>query len=185
MKFLILTSLVLFSLVASAYQAIDFSPLQVQYRFEDTSAQSKETVAYQSLSANLQKEFLRFGFGYSRHNDDTGNSSLHIETEKKEYLANLGYQALVLDGKNNNLRLDLFVEAVLGITQSRVATTLLGSTMLSTSNNDIVYGPGLAAIGRYSYFLLESDFQFLFSKAFSPQYVPIFTVKAGLSFPIP
>lgn len=185
MRYLFIASLVFISLTATAYQAIDFSPLQLQYRFEDTSAQSKETVAYQSLSTQFQKDFLRLGFGFAKHNDDTGNTSLHIETEKKDYLVNIGYQVLTFEGKNNNLRLDLFVEVVAGITQSKVATTLLGSTTSSNSNNDLVCGPGVAAIGRYSYFLLESDFQYLISKAFSPQNVPAFTVKAGISFPMP
>lgn len=185
MKFIILFLLSLISLSSKAFQAIDFSPLQLQFRFEDTSAQTKETVSYQSLSANFQKDLFRIGLGYSRHTDETGNASLHIANDKKDYLVNSGYQAFSLLVKSSNLRLDIFAEGVFGITQSTVATTLLGSTTSSNSNNDLVYGAGAAAIGRYSYFLLESDFHVLGSKAFAPQYVPVFTIKAGVSFPIP
>ena len=185
MKLCLTISLLLVSWTASAYQAIDFSPLQLQFRFEDTSAQSKETVFYQSLSAAFQKDFLRIGLGYARHNDETGNPSLHVQTEKKDYLINFGYRLFQLEGSSNNLRLDIFAEGLLGLSQTKVSTTLLGSTTSSTSNNDLIYGPGIATIGRLSYFLLESDLQLLGSNAFTPQWVPCFTIKAGVSFPLP
>ncbi len=185
MKSLLLIFSLLICVTASTYQAIDLSPLQLQYRYEDTSAQSKESIPYRSLSASLQMDCFRVGFGYAEHDDSTGNASLAVRNEKKEYAADFGYQLFSAQGKNNNLRLDIFAEGVLGISQSQVATTLLSATTSSTSNNDLVYGLGAAAIGRYSYFLLETDFKYIGSKAFSPQYVPVLTVKAGVSFQLP
>lgn len=185
MKIIIVLSSILLSVSAKAYQAVDFSPLQLQYRFEDTSAQSRETLNYKSMGVAYQRDFLRFGFQYSWHADETGNTSLHIESEKKEYLVDFGYRVFSLEGKNDNLRLDLFAEAQLGSTQTQVSTTLLASKTSTTSDNDLVYGFGAAAIGRYSYFLLETDLQLLGSKAFTPRYVTVVTIKAGITIPLP
>ena len=183
MKIFSTTLVLFFSFSAWSYDAVELFPLQLQFRYEDTSSQAKETVSYQSFSAYVQSHGYRGGLSYSRHQDETGNLSLNIQTEKKEFFAIFGYQLFHIEGQTQKLSLDIFADVVLGLTQTFVSTTLLGSTSLTTSDKEWVYGIGSSVVGRLSYFIMQTDFHVLRSKAFSPQNVPEVTFKAGLSIP--
>lgn len=185
MKFIFAGVVLLFSTSAWSYSAVEIFPLQLQFRYEETSAQSKETISYQSFSGYLQFDFHRWGLTYNRHQNETGNSSFNIQTEKKEYFGVFGYRFFRIEEQIQKLSLEIFADAIFGMTQSSVATTLLGTVASSTSNQEQVYGLGSAIVGRLSYFMLETDFHILTSKAFSPQYVPEVTFKAGFNIILP
>ncbi len=185
MKFFLFFIFQMVALTSLASKWIDISLLQLQFRYEDTSMQSKETATYQSFGAAYQQDIYRLGFGYSRHQDQSGNASLSIENEKKEYLFDFGYQVFKFENDSKKISLDLFVDAIAGWTQSRVDTKLFSTSSSSNSSNSAVFGVGSSAVGRISYLLLETDLAILTADSFTPQYVPVLIFKAGLSFPLP
>ena len=183
MKTLLLLLIIqLVGTVSWANRYLDISTLQLQFRYEDTSVQSKETVAYQSYSTAYQMEMFRFGLLYSRHIDTSGNVSLNIDNEKKEYATSFGYQVFHTDTQDKKINFDIFAQGHMGISQSQVTTRLFGTSSMSSSSN-ILLGLGAAVIGRFSYLLLESDLDILTASSYSPQFVPAVTFKIGASIP--
>ncbi len=165
--------------ISWAKSFIDVPLLQTQLRYEDTSAQSKESVNYQSFSVAYQMDILRFGIFYGRHLDSTGNASFNVDNEKKEYAGVLGCQVFHTDNQNN-INFDIFAQTLIGSSQSQVMTKLFGASSTSSSNT-LMFGAGAAAIGRLSYLLLETDMDFLTASSYSPQIVPAVTFKIGFS----
>lgn len=174
-----------FAFISWGRSSIDILPLQLELRYEDTSAQTKDVVSYQSLSIAYQNEAYRTDFLYSQHQDQTGNASLNIEVLKKEYLVHLGYQLFHSELETQRLSLDFFGQAAVGATQTNVTTTLLGSTTTASSDNSLVYGLGTVAQGHWHFLVLQIGFDFLTSKSFSPQVVTVASINFGFNISLP
>ncbi len=179
--------LVLQMIVCSSWgrSSIAILPLQLELRYEDTSAQTKDVVNYQSLSIAYQNDPYRADLIYSRHQDQTGNTSLNVSVLKKEYLAHGGYQFFHSELESQKLSLDLFGQVAFGTTQTDVTTTLLGSSTAASSDNYLVYGLGALAQGGWQFLILQVGFDFLTSKSFSPQIVPVASVNFGFNIVLP
>ena len=183
-SFLILLSQVIVC-VSWGRSSIDILPLQLELRYEDTSAQTKDVVSYQSLSVAYQNEPYRADLVYSRHQDQSGNASLNVAALKKQYLVHLGYEIFHSELEAQKLNLDIFAQAAVGATQTDVTTTLLGTSSQASSDNSLVYGLGTVAHGRWYFLILQVGFDFLTSKSFSPQVVPVASVNFGFNILLP
>ena len=169
---------------ALAQRYIDILPLELQFRYEDSSSQSKEIVQYQSYAIAAQQDKYRLGFAFSKNESRTGNSSLSFTTQVNDYSFIGGYLIFEISAPERKRSLDIFATGLLGTTQSKVTTQLLGtSPTMSASDKNIIYGIGITLVGRAKYLLLETDFKIINSKNYSPQYVPVVGVKIGASIP--
>lgn len=171
---------------SAAYAAdnyIDVLPLQSQFRYEDTVNQSKDYVTYQSFGAAIQVMKFRLGLDYSHHRDQTGNASYNVEARSKDFILAGGYQLYVIESASS-LRLDIFANALMGVSEAEVSTTLLGTTTTAVGDQNPIFGLGAAAVGRYKMLILEIDISALNSKGFSPTTVFTTQAKVGLSFSI-
>ncbi len=180
-------NLIIFSLLlpcgAFAERYVDIMPLQLQFRYQDSTNQEKEIVQYQSYSLAVQPSLFRFGIEFSQNENRSGNNSLTVSTESKEYCLSAGYQVFEISAPEKKRSLNMFVNGLLGTTQTTIVTQLLGSSANGRSDKNEVYGVGVALVGRAKYFLLETEFRLLNSKNFSPQIVPAALIKLGASIP--
>lgn len=168
---------------ALAENYIDILPLQLQYRYEETSNQSKDYISYQSYGAAIQVEKYRLGLDYSKHRVQTGNTSLNVETTTKDFILTAGYQVYLLQNKDQ-WRLDCFANGVIGTSEAEVNTNLLGATTASVGDQNPIFGLSASAVGRINYFMMEFEVRALNSKGFSPATVFTSQLKVGLSFSI-
>lgn len=162
---------------------IDILPLQSQFRYEETVNQSKDYVTYQSFGAAIQVSKFRLGLDYSYHRDQTGNASYNVEARTKDFILSGGYQVFMIESQSL-LRLDIFANALMGVSEAEVNTTLLGATTKAVGDQNPIFGLGAAAVGRYKIMILEIDVSALNSKGFSPTTVFTTQAKVGLSFSI-
>ena len=177
--------LITFVLSTQSYanQFIDLFPLQLHYRYEDSADQAIEVIQYRTLGVAIQPGFYRLGFEYSRQEYETGNSSLSVRTDLKEYTLSASCRLLQVAALEKRRSLDFFVGAVLGTTQTEVRTQLFNNPSTSKSGSNLVYGLSASLIGRIHYFAIETEFKILTSKNFSPQVVPVAQIKLGASIP--
>lgn len=164
---------------------VDLILLQFQYRYEDTINQEKALQNYASYDLVFQWNDWRTGLQMSQLSSSTGNPSYMTEVKTKEYLAELGYQFYTLMSNDTKHSLGLFGAGYLGETQTTTDRTLLNSNKVhNESDPDTVMGLGVGAVARIYWLLLESDFKILQSRNMSPQQVPVFGMKLGLSIPL-
>ena len=166
-----------------ANQFIDLFPLQLHYRYEDSANQAIEVIQYRTVGIAIQPGFYRLGFEYNRREYETGNSSLSVRTDLKEYALTASYRLLQFAVPEKRRSLDFLVGGVLGTTQTEVRTQLLISPSTSKSGSNLVYGVTASVIGRIHYFAIETEFKILTSKNFSPQVVPVAQIKLGAIIP--
>lgn len=172
------------SRTAQAERYMDILPLELQFRYEDSSSQSKEIVQYQSFGIAAQQDQYRVGIAFSKNESRTGNTSLSITTQVIDYALTGGYLIFEISAPEKKRSLNIFVTGMVGSTQSKVSTQLLGSSANSaTSDKNVMYGVGVTLVGRVKYFLLESDFKIINSRNYSPQNVPVVGIKIGASIP--
>lgn len=162
---------------------IDLLPLQLQARYEDSANQAIEVIQYHTYGFAVQPGSYRLGLEFSRSEKRTGNSSLSVRTEVKEYTLTTGYEILQFMVPEKHHSLGLLLGAVLGTTQSETYTLLLGNPSTNKSGTNVVYGVATSVIGRIKYFIIETEFKILISRNFSPQVVPIAQLKLGISIP--
>ncbi|MFZ3230837.1 MAG: hypothetical protein WA160_11580 [Pseudobdellovibrio sp.] len=184
MKIIFFLVFSLMTSLSSARMNIDILPLQLQSRFEDTAAQSKEMVRYQSFGTAFQIDDFRFGYDYSSHANETGIPSLSIQTKTNESLFSSSYRIFNIEGAVSKLSLDLFVGIMLGLSNSEVQTRLLGASAVTSANSNMVLGLGTSAVGRWKFLILETEVKVLNSKDFNPSSVFATDIKLGLSFEI-
>lgn len=179
-----LLGLVLTNAVYAADGYVDFLPLQLQYRYEDTASQTKDYVRYESYGAAIQSNQFRFALDYAKHRDQSGNLSYNIETNRKDFILAAGYKVYTLDAKATVMQIDFFANAILGVGETEVQTTLLGVTTSTTADQNAILGLGASIVVHYSYLVIEADGKVLNSKDFSPTTVFSSQLKVGLSIPI-
>lgn len=183
MKKYFLVGLLLATQSVLAENYVDILPLQLQYRYEETSNQSKDYISYQSYGAAIQVEKYRIGLDYSKHRVQTGNASLNIESTEKDFILTAGYQVYLLQNKDQ-WSVDFFANAAIGTSEAEVNTNLLGATTSSIGDQNPIFGLSASAVGRVSYFMTEIEVRALNSKGFSPTTVFTSQLKVGLSFSI-
>ncbi len=171
------------SLQCFASQYFDILPLQLQLRYEDSANQAIEVIQYRTLGIAIQSSVYRLGFEYSRNESETGNSSLSVRTDLKEYALTASYRLLQFAVPEKHRSLDFLLGGVIGTTQTEVYTQLLNNPSTSKSGSNLVYGVTASALGRIQYFIIETEFKILTSKNFSPQVVPAAQLKLGVSIP--
>jgi hypothetical protein len=184
MKNLILSFIFISANTAVASNYIDLMPLELQYRYEDTTSQSKDNVRYESLGVAVQVEKFRIGIDLSKHRDQSGNASLNTEFLKKDILLILGYQIYEFQDKGSAWQYSAFVNGIAGSNQSEVNTSLLGNTTSSVADQSPIFGLGVSGVVRIKYFMAEVEVRALNSKGFSPATVYTSQLKLGLSFSI-
>jgi hypothetical protein len=162
---------------------VDLLPLQLQNRYEDSSAQERTNRQYQAYTLGLQFSIFRMEVEYNQFYDKTGGASLKVEQTIKEYNLGLGYRVYQLISDDRRLTFNIFGKLWLGQTQTTVDTTFAGTLTEDVSDKENVLGAGASALVRISYFIAEADFRFLNSKNMNPQTVPVFGVKVGATIP--
>jgi hypothetical protein len=162
---------------------VDILPLEIQFRYEDSSDQSRTTHQYQAYDLAYQHTAFRFELQWSQYYDSTGNSTLKINQTIRELNLGLGYRVYHLSEPNNKLDLSSFVVFWGGQTQTEIETILLSTKNSVLSEKDNVYGVGINLVGRINYFIAETDFKYLTSKNMSPLQVPVFGIKIGAGIP--
>ncbi len=162
---------------------VDILPLQLQYRFEDSTGQERTNRQYQAYGLGIQYLQFHAEFEFNQFYDKTGNGSVKIEQTIREYDLGLGYRVYQLMSDDRRLSLNIFGKVWLGQTQTTVDTNFLASYTSVDSNLENVYGIGASALARLSYFLTEVEFKMLNSKNMSPQSVPVLAIKIGLTIP--
>jgi len=167
-----------------AENILDLTPLQLQYRYEDSTNQNKDYIRYESYGVALQIESLRLGFDFSKQRDQTGNESFNVENEKKDYLFIAGYDFYTIQEKKSIYRFDFFANGIIGSSQSKVTTNLLNASSSTTTDQYPVFGLGLSAVARIRYFMSEVEVRALNSKNFNPSTVFTTQLKLGLTFSI-
>ena len=178
--FLILVS----SQTVLAQRYVDILPLELQFRYEDSSSQSKEIIQYQSFGLAVQQDQYRLGIAFGKNESRTGNNSLSITTQVNDYALTGGYLIFEISAPEKKRSLNIFAAGMVGSTQSKISTQLLGSSPTTAlSDRNIVYGVSVTLVGRAKYFLLETDFKIINSKNYSPQNVPVVGLKIGASIP--
>ncbi len=164
-------------------QYVDLIPLQLQYRFEDSTAQERTNRQYQAYGIAIQYSAFRAELEFNLFYDKTGNPSLKIEQSIREYDLGFGYRAYQLISDDRRMSLNAFAKLWLGQTHTTVDTTLLTSQTSVDSDKEVVLGAGASLIARISYFFVETELKMLNSKNMSPQSVPVFAAKIGVSIP--
>ena len=162
---------------------IDLLPLQLQNRYEDSSAQERTNRQYQAYTLGVQFSIFRMEVEYNQFYDKTGGASLKVEQTIQEYDLGLGYRVYQLISDDRRLTFNVFGKLWFGQTQTTVDTTFAGIQTQDVSDKENVLGAGASALLRISYFIAEVDFRFLNSKNMTPQTVPVFGVKVGATFP--
>jgi hypothetical protein len=184
MKTLILVLLLVTAGNTFAANYVDVMPLELQYRYEDTSSQSKDNVRYESYGIAAQMEKVRLGVDLSKHRDQTGNASLNTEYLKKDILLIVGYEVYEFQNKGSAIQYSVFANGIAGANQSEVNTNLLGTTSSSVADQSSIFGLGASGVIRIKYFMAEAEVRALNSKGFSPATVYTSQIKLGLSFSI-
>ena len=131
---------------------VDILPLQLQFRYEDSANQAIEVIQYRTLGVAIQPGAYRLGFEYSRNENETGNSSLSVRTDIKEYTVNASYRVLEFVDAEKRQSLGFLLGAVAGTTQTQVNSQVVGSTSTSKSGQNIVYGVSVSVIGAAATF---------------------------------
>lgn len=178
-------ALVTFLLSAHSFadDFVDILLFQLQFRYEDSANQAIEVIQYRTFGIAIQPGIYRLGLEYSRNENETGNSSLSVRTDLKEYALTASYRLLQFAVPEKRRSLDFLLGGVIGTTQTEVRTQLLNNPSTSKSGSNLVYGVAASLIGRLHYFIIESEFKILTSKNFSPQIVPVAQIKLGASIP--
>lgn len=181
----IVIALVIFLLSANSFadEVVDISLFQLQFRYEDSANQAIEVIQYRTFGIAIQPGLYRLGFEYSRNENQTGNSSLSVRTDIKEYALTASYRLYQFAVPERRRSLDFLLGGVIGTTQTDVRTQLLNNPSISKSDSNLVYGVAASLIGRLYYFMIETEFKILTSKNFSPQVVPVAQIKLGFSIP--
>ena len=188
MKILI-TLILFFGSIAQAQhevapdQYVDLMPLQLEYRFEDSTGQERTNRQYQSYGIGMQYSKYKAELEFSQFYDKTGNPSLKIEQTIREFNLGFGYRLYQLLSDDRRMSLNAFAKLWLGQTQTTIDTTLLTSQSSADSDKEMVLGAGGSLLVRISYFLAEADLKMLNSKNMSPQDVPVFAAKIGVTIP--
>jgi hypothetical protein len=164
-------------------QYVDLLLLQLQNRFEDSTAQERTNRQYQAYGIAGQYSVFRAEFEFNQFYDSTGNQSLKVEQTLREYDLGLGYRVYQLISDDRRLSLNAFAKVWLGQTRTTVDTTFAGVQTTNESDPEAVYGLGASVMARLTYFIAEAEFRYLNSKNFSPQNVPVFAIKIGASIP--
>lgn len=169
----------------------------IQMRFQDTLHQARESVYYKNYSVNYQMQSYILGLEYSQYSEDSGNSSLKVESQTDEWLMMAGYSfytwiidrsiVQAIENKKNvsikeTLRFEFFLHVVLGKTQTQVKTSVVNASTTQKTDWDDVVGLGAAIQFKIGYFLTSLDSYYLQSKDFSPNFVPVTTLKIGAEF---
>lgn len=162
---------------------IDLLPLQVQNRYEDSSAQERTNRQYQAYTLGVQFSIFRMEVEYNQFYDKTGIATAKVEQTIQEYDLGLGYRVYQLISDDRRLTFNIFGKLWLGQTQTTIDTTFAGNQTRDVSDKESVLGAGASALLRISYFIAEADFRFLNSKNMSPQTVPVFGLKVGATIP--
>lgn len=183
MKLMTLLVSLLIAAQASADRSIEITPLQLQFRYEDSANQAIEIVDYRSYGLAARHGLYRVGIEYSRREIQTGNSSFSVRSDIKEYAVTAGYQIYRISAPKEKSSLEFLIGGTLGTTQTDVLTQVFGSPSISKSGTSAVYGVAAAIVGRVKYFFIEAELKFLNSKNFSPQWVPTAQLKLGVGIP--
>ncbi len=163
---------------------IDILPLQIQNRYEDSSAQERTNRLYQAYSLGVQFSIFRMEFEYNQFYDKTGGgAALKVEQTIQEYDIGLGYRVYQIISDDRRLTFNVFGKLWWGQTQTTIDTTFAGIKTQDVSDRQTVLGAGASALLRISYFIAEADFRFLNSKNMSPQTVPVAGARIGVTFP--
>ena len=184
MNIKLIAIVILTSFAAHAERYVDILPLQLQYRYEDSASQSKEIIVYQSYGLAIQLNQYRLGLENSQNGSRTDSGNLSITTDTTEYSLSGGYLIFEISAPEKKRSLNIFTSLLLGTTQTKVNTQLLGSPPTTAgSDKNMVLGVGITLVGRLKYFLLETEFKIINSKNFSPQTLPAAAIKIGASIP--
>lgn len=169
----------------------------IQMRFQDTLHQARESVYYKNYSVNYQAQSYILGLECSQYSEDSGNSSLKVESQTDEWLMMAGYSfytwivdrsiARAIENKKivsvkETPRFEFFLHGVLGKTQTQVKTSVVNASTTQKTDWDDVVGLGAAIQFKIGYFLMSLDSHYLQSKGFSPNFVPVTTLKVGAEF---
>jgi len=194
MKLLLSLLLLIPSIVLAEVQV--FLP-GIQMRFQDTLHQARESVYYKNYAIHYQMQSYILGLEYNKSSEDSGNSSLKVESQTDEWLMVAGYSfytwiidrsiAHAIDNKKNvsikeTPRFEFFLHGVLGKTQTQVKTSVVNTSSTQKTDWDDVVGVGAAVQFKIGYFLTSLDTHYLQSKGFSPNFVPVTTLKIGAEF---
>jgi len=169
----------------------------IQMRFQDTLHQARESVYYKNYSIHYQMQSYIIGLEYNKYSEDSGNSSLKVESQTDEWLMMAGYSfytwiidrsvAHAIESKKNvsikeTPRFEFFLQGVLGKTQTQVKTSVVNTSSTQKTDWDDVVGLGAAMQFKIGHFLASLDSHYLQSKGFSPNFVPVTTLKIGADF---
>lgn len=162
---------------------VDILPLQLQNRYEDSTGQERTNRQYQAYTLGVQLSIFRMELEYNQFYDKTGGASLKVEQTIREYDLGLGYRVYQLISDDRRLTFNVFAKLWLGRTQTTIDTTFAGSQTRDQSEAENVFGAGVSALVRISYFIAEADLRALSSKNMTPQTVPVFGLKIGACIP--
>lgn len=162
---------------------VDLLPLQLQNRYEDSSGQERTNRQYQSYTLAMQYAAFRPEIELSQFYDKTNSGSMKVEQTIREVSLGLGYRVYQLISDDRRLTLNAFAKLWLGQTQKTIDTTFGGVQSREKSDQDMVLGAGGSFMARLTYFILEAELKALNSKNMSPQTVPVFGLKIGVSIP--
>jgi len=161
----------------------------IQIRYQDSITQAREQKVYQNYSVQYQYDYYLIGLEHNKLSEESGNSSLRVESLVSETLLIAGYSfwSLNLEQLSQNekkfglARFELVLQSYLGQTQTRVKTILLSQSTTNNSQEDTVIGLGGNVLFKFGYFLASFDARYLQSKNFSPNWVPLANIKIGLN----
>lgn len=163
---------------------IDIIPIDLQYRYEDSSEQERAMRLYKGYELGGQWNDYRLALQWSQFSQKTGTAAIQIETEFQEYLLQAGYQLAAFKTADAKQSLSLFVHGDFGSTQTRVSRSLYSQSQSDQTVPELVLGLGGSALARIYYLLLQSEVSMLSSRNMSPKEVMRFDIKLGLSIPL-
>jgi hypothetical protein len=156
----------------------NLNPLNLEMRYERDSSQHMVDRRPLNLSAGLRKGSSTWLFEYVTFSETTGNATLSIDRQHREYM---------FWWKENLINLELvdfYVSAGLGAYDEKVTTKLAGSS-------DAVDTSGLQMMGGASggvqtkvagYFLLSLEARILAGKNFDPNPQTSLLARLGIEF---
>ncbi|MBC7740546.1 MAG: hypothetical protein H7061_00005 [Bdellovibrionaceae bacterium] len=168
---------------------VEVLPLHLQFRYEDTTQQTRATRTYQGiLNFALQYNQYRATYAQALHSDISTSGNVSVEQNISEQLISLGYGFFKVSSvpRAVSLNLEFFGNGYIGSTETSVDTKLFGNTTKSKGTPEMVFGLGASAVGRAfvkNFFAVsEIDLKLLYSNNMNPQTVPALGFRLGLGY---
>lgn len=180
--FICLLSIAKFALAKSA-SSIDLYLPGVQMRYQDTTLQTRELENHYLYSfAYSVNERVTFGLEYSLQQEASGNTSFQIGRKYSEM--NLAAQFTAFQRTFDQVAtlpigLKLGPKIVYGFGESKLITSLQGTSREDRSERQSVFGAGFFAQFDLNQFLIEGDVRYQTSKNYEPNSIWLGTVRIG------